>query len=334
LKKVSVCIFGSGSWATAIAKILCESEHVSHIKWWLRKPEYVEAFRRFSHNPNYLSSVHFDQNKVWVFDQPERALEKADMLVLAQPSAFVGDTLSTLPNGLPKDIQVISAVKGMVPSTKEILTDYLTHSMGVSDRNLVCVSGPCHAEEVARERLSYLTVASPNRALSLDVAALFSCRYIQTIISGDMKGVEYAAVLKNIYAIAAGIANGLGYGDNFIAVLISYALREMQAFMSKMGLKPDLATHSAYLGDLLVTAYSQFSRNRTFGNMLGRGYTVSSAQMEMKMIAEGYYSTKQVFLLNGETAEAYMPIMDAVYRIIYESQPPALAFDKLSRKIS
>lgn len=328
-----IAVIGSGSWATAIVKILAESTSIEIIQWWMRKSSYVSYFDTYAHNPNYLSSVQFDPNKVKATDSLLHAIENADIVVIATPSAFVKETLSSLTPDHLANKKIVTAVKGLVPDSIEVVSDFLHTAFRVSPLQIACVSGPCHAEEVARERLSYLTIASESNELSSSVAALFHCRFIHTSVSDDIRGIEYAAVLKNVYAIAAGIANGLGYGDNFKAVLISFCLREMEHFLAKLGIENSRVNESAYLGDLLVTAYSQFSRNRTFGNMLGRDYSVSSAQMEMKMVAEGFYSAKQLFLLN-QKVKAVMPVLDAVYAIIYEAQSPGVVFDRLANDIS
>jgi glycerol-3-phosphate dehydrogenase (NAD(P)+) len=328
----SIAIIGSGSWATAICKIVSESKDVQQICWWLRKSEYVEFFNTYGHNPNYLSSILFDKNIVKASNAIEYCIQQSELIILALPSAFVQGTFADLPKNIFKGKTVVTAIKGLVPNSQEIISEYLQTKFNVNKEFIACVSGPCHAEEVARERLSYLTCASSNNILSASIAELFKCRYINTSVSDDIVGIEYAAILKNIYAIAAGIANGLGYGDNFKAVLISFSIREMENFLEKLGIATLKVNESAYLGDLLVTAYSQFSRNRTFGNMLGREYSVSSAQMEMKMIAEGYYSAKQIYLLN-QKLHADMPVMQAVYNIIYENTEVKSTFAALANKI-
>jgi glycerol-3-phosphate dehydrogenase (NAD(P)+) len=333
-KNLRCCVIGSGSWATAIVKILSESSAISQINWWLRKPSYVDFYNQYGHNPNYLSSVLFDRNKVVAFSELQGSLQDVDFVVLALPSAFVAETLEGLSSDSFQNKVLISAVKGLVPETRQLVTDYMSEKFNVDKLNIACVSGPCHAEEVARERLSYLTAASSDQALASTLATLFSCRYVYSTPANHMEGIEYAAVLKNVYAVAAGIANGLGYGDNFMAVLISFASREMSAFLANMKCNQQEVLNSAYLGDLLVTCYSQFSRNRTFGNMLGRGYAVKSAQMEMKMIAEGYFSAKQLFLLNQEKAQAEMPILQSVYAVIYQEANPKDTFESLSKKLS
>lgn len=331
LKQISV--IGSGSWATALVKILSESKQVEQIHWWLRKEEYVRFYETYAHNPNYLSSVVFNRNKVKAYTDLEACIAAGEGIVLALPSAFVYDTFNRLSVAALQDKWVVSAVKGMVPGKLQTVSEYIQEHFALPAHRIAVLSGPCHAEEVARERLSYLTLATASEELQMQLQPLFACRYIQIVLSQDRMGIEYAAILKNIYAVASGMANGLGYGDNFKAVLISYALREMQAFMRSMGLPAQHAARSAYLGDLLVTAYSQFSRNRTFGNMLGRGYSVESAQMEMNMIAEGYYAAKQIQVLNRDV-QADMPLMQGMYEVIYEKVTPRAAFEEIVRKIN
>lgn len=329
----NIAVIGSGSWATAIVKILEESPLIDQIFWWMRKQEYVDSFDQYGHNPGYLSSIFFNKKKVIANNQLDVCIKSSEIIVIATPSAFVHNALNSVPKDIFQNKKMISAVKGMIPETNQIVSDYLHTQFNKSSKEIACISGPCHAEEVAQERLSYLTIASENQQLVEELLPLFRCRYINCIGSDDIVGIEHAAVLKNIYAIAAGIANGLGYGDNFKAVLISCAIREMELFLQKLGIESTNVNDSAYLGDLLVTAYSQLSRNRTFGNMLGREYSVTSAQMEMKMVAEGYYSTKQIFLLNQRVG-ANMPIMDSVYKIIYENISARFIFAELSKLLN
>lgn len=327
-----IAVVGAGSWATAIVKILLENPEVGKIHWWMRKKEVVEFFNNFGHNPNYLSSVLFDKQKIKAYENIEDCLNACSFVILATPSAFLHQSICQIPTSTWQGKKVVTAIKGIIPEFTQIVSDYMHSQYSIPMSNIACISGPCHAEEVARERLSYLTMASDSKELAKDLATLFECRYINTSISTDIQGIEYAAILKNIYAIAAGISNGLGYGDNFRAVLISYSIREMENFLEHMGLPSDRVNHSAYLGDLLVTAYSQFSRNRNFGNMLGRGYSVKSAQMEMNMVAEGYYSTNQIYILN-QKVNATMPILDCIYSIIYHDLSPNIAFNLLEKEI-
>jgi glycerol-3-phosphate dehydrogenase (NAD(P)+) len=263
----------------------------------------------------------------------QAVIQSSDLLVLAVPSAFLKDALSAIDKELLKGKYIVSAIKGLLPHSKQIVADFLMNEYDVPHENMMVISGPCHAEEVASEKLSYLTIAGLNETIATHFASMLACRYIRTIISKDITGTEYGAVLKNIYAVASGICHGVGYGDNFQAVLISNAIREMEAFLYKVHAHPREINHSAYLGDLLVTAYSQHSRNRTFGNMLGKGYSVKSAQLEMNMIAEGFYATKSLYELNKEQLHIDMPIAEAVYKIIYGDMPARAAIEKLSEKL-
>jgi glycerol-3-phosphate dehydrogenase (NAD(P)+) len=298
----NVGVIGGGSWATALVKIL--SNNVSNINWWMRSQETVDYINKYQHNPNYLSSVELLPEKVLVSTQIKEVISKSDILVLAVPAAFIEEALASINPTDLKDKILISAI-----------------------------SGPCHAEEVALEKLSYLTISCQNEGNARHFASLMNCRYIKTSTSDDIYGTEYAAVLKNVFAIASGIAHGIGYGDNFLAVLISNAIQEIKRFVDTVHPVDRDIKSSAYLGDLLVTAYSQFSRNRSFGSMVGKGYSVKSAQLEMNMIAEGYYAVKCIYEINKKY-QVNMPITDAVYRILYERISPRVEMKLLSDKLS
>lgn len=334
----NIAVLGGGSWGTAIVKMLTEqlrlaNGNINRLQWWLRKQETVDYVKTNRHNPNYISSVEIHPELVEISADIKQVLATSDLVVLAVPSAFLKDALSPLTAADFKDKFVVSAIKGLLPHSKQIVADFMMDTYGVPYANLMVISGPCHAEEVAAEKLSYLTIAGKNQEVTKHFAALLACRFIRTIISDDITGTEYGAVLKNIYAVASGICHGVGYGDNFQAVLISNAIREMEAFLHKVHAHPREINHSAYLGDLLVTAYSQHSRNRTFGNMLGKGYSVKSAQLEMNMIAEGYYATKSMYELNAEQLHIDMPIAEAVYNIIYRNKPVKPEIEQLSLKL-
>lgn len=306
-------IVGSGSWATAIAKMVLLNE--KHINWFVRNPDYVEKFKHIKHNPNYLSSVEFDVERITFFSDINEIVEQSDTLIFANPSAFLKDTLAPLIASL-KNKFIVSAIKGLVPGDNLIIGSYFNKVRNVPLNNIAVISGPCHAEEVALERLSYLTIACHDIKRARVFASKLECSFIKTTISDDIYGTEYSAVLKNVMAVASGICHGLGYGDNFQAVLISNAIQEIERFVDTVHPITRDIKSSAYLGDLLVTCYSQFSRNRTFGNMIGKGYSVKSAQLEMLMIAEGYYAVKSIKAIN-EKYMVNMPITDAVYNIIY-----------------
>ncbi len=322
-------VIGGGSWATAIAKMLCENQ--SEICWYMRNQNAVDHIKNERHNPNYLSSVEFDVNKLKLTTDINEAVAYADYLVFAIPSAFLNTELEKLTESLEGKV-IFSAIKGIVPETFLIVGEHFHKQYKIPYENIGVITGPCHAEEVALERLSYLTIACADDEKAKVMAKNLACNYIKTKISDDIIGTEYAAMLKNIYAIAAGIAHGLGYGDNFQALLMSNAIREMKKFIKKVHHMKRNINDSAYLGDLLVTGYSVFSRNRMFGNMIGKGYTVKSAMMEMSMVAEGYYAVKSAYKLNLDY-KAKTPIIDAVYQILYEGKDPKTVYKKLTDKL-
>lgn len=322
-------VIGGGSWATAIVKMLCEN--VDQVSWYMRSAYAVEHIKKQEHNPNYLSSVEFDVNQLKLSNDINEVITEADFLIFAIPSAFVKRELDKVT--VPLDGKIIfSAIKGIVPETSLIVGEHFHITYGIPYDNIGVLTGPCHAEEVALERLSYLTVACADEDKAKLLALYLNSDYINCKTSDDIIGTEYAAVLKNIYAIAAGIAHGLGYGDNFQSVLMSNAIREMKKFIKKVHKMKRNINDSAYLGDLLVTGYSVFSRNRMFGNMIGKGYTVKSAQMEMSMVAEGYYATESAYKINKEKG-AKTPIINAVYGILYQGKDPKKVFKKLADKL-
>src|SRR5690554_1793460 len=322
-------VIGGGSWATAIVKML--RANLSDIAWYIRDPETINYMLIHGHNPNYLTSVEFDTTKLKLTADINEAITYADYIIFAIPSAFVGAELQKINVSLENKV-VISAIKGIVPESNLIVGEHFQQHYGVPKENIAVISGPCHAEEVALERLSYLTIACQDKQKAQIIAKYLSSYFIKAKISDDVVGTEYAAMLKNIYAIAAGMAHGLGYGDNFQAVLMSNAIREMKRFVRKVYRMKRNINNSAYLGDLLVTGYSLFSRNRTFGNMIGKGYTVNSAMMEMRMIAEGYYAAKSAYDLN-QKLKAKTPIIDAVYQVLYEGKDARKTFNKLTEKL-
>jgi len=322
-------VIGGGSWATAIAKMLCENQ--KEIAWYMRSEAAIEHLQTQKHNPNYLSSVEFDTKQLRLTSNINEAVAFADYVIFAIPSAFLGGELEKLTENLENKI-IFSAIKGIVPETSLIVGEHFHMKYNIPYENIGVITGPCHAEEVALERLSYLTIACGDVTKAKTMAKNLSSYYINAKTSDDIIGTEYAAMLKNIYAIAAGIAHGLGYGDNFQSVLMSNGIREMKKFIQKVHKMKRNINNSAYLGDLLVTGYSVFSRNRMFGNMIGKGYTVKSAQMEMSMIAEGYYAAKSAYMLNQKYG-AKTPIIDAVYSILYEGKEPKKVFKKLTEKL-
>ncbi len=331
LNKPKFAVFGGGSWATAIVKMLCEN--LEEVGWYMRNKTASEYIKTHKHNPNYLSGVEFDTSKLKLSNDINEMASYADYLIFVIPSAFLYTELEKLTIDIKEKV-IFSAIKGIVPETSLIVGDHFYTNLKIPFKNIGVITGPCHAEEVALERLSYLTIASADQEKAQIVANNLSSDYIKCSLSEDVIGTEYAAMLKNIYAIAAGIAHGLGYGDNFQSVLMSNAIREMKKYVKRVyKMKRDI-NGSAYLGDLLVTGYSTFSRNRMFGTMIGKGYTVKSAQMEMSMIAEGYYATKSAYLLNeAKDKKAKTPIIDAVYSILYKNKDARKVFKCLTEKL-
>lgn len=326
-----ITVIGGGSWATAIVKML--QNNCDKVTWWLRKQETVDYVEKYHRNPNYLQSVDFNVDKLNITNDLEAAIEGCDIFILAIPSAFIFQTFEGKEfRGIEKKVG-ISAVKGIVPEYHAIPARYMHKQFDIPYENIGIISGPCHAEEVALERLSYLTIACQNQNNAQYLADKLRCRYINTTTSDDIFGTELSAVLKNVYSIASGIYHGLGYGDNFQAVLISNAIREIEAFVDEVNPIHRDVKSSAYLGDLLVTAYSQFSRNRTFGSMIGKGYSVRSAQVEMKMIAEGYYAVKSVVEINKKF-NVRMPISESVHRVLYEGVSPVIEMKLLADELN
>ncbi|MBI2731314.1 MAG: NAD(P)-binding domain-containing protein [Sphingobacteriales bacterium] len=345
-------VLGSGSFATALAKLLVANENT--INWFVRSQQMAEHIAKRHHNPNYLSSVYFDTAKLNLSARIEETIARSEFLVLAIPSSYIHDTLSVLPRNIFEGKKIISAVKGIMPEQVLLVNDYLKQEFNFPLENYYCIMGPCHAEEVAAEKLSYLTFSGINEKLTQEITHQFKTEYLNTVINDDVFGVQFAAVLKNIYALAAGIAHGLEYGDNFLSVLIANAADEMAGFLRTVGVRnmevgihheiiPGVQTiiplkksanyaASVYLGDLLVTCYSLFSRNRTFGNMIGKGYSVKSAQLELNMVAEGYNASRCIYIIN-EKEKVEMPIAETVYRILWENLSPKQGFKQIEETL-
>lgn len=327
---LSVAVLGGGSWATALVKIFLENTEVVH--WYMRNQESIDYVLEHGHNPKYLSGVQFDNSKLDLTSDINRASEQADIIILAIPSAFLESELNKLSRPL-NDKWVFSAIKGIVPQSGLIVGEHLHQHYGLPVDQIGVITGPCHAEEVALERLSFLTIASTDSEKASYLASQMKSHFLKTRLSDDIVGTEYAAMLKNIYAIAAGIGHGLGYGDNYQSVLMSNAIREMKRFIALVHKMKRNINHTAYLGDLLVTGYSLFSRNRMFGNMIGKGYTVKSAMMEMNMVAEGYYAVKSAYKMikdKERDPRKDFPIIQSVYQILYDHKNPKKVFRKLS----
>ncbi|HAS35695.1 MAG TPA: glycerol-3-phosphate dehydrogenase [Flavobacteriales bacterium] len=323
-------VIGGGSWATAIAKIL--TQNVDHIYWWMRNHDSATYFRKFQRNPKYLPSIRFDKEKITVSTDLEKVINKCDVLFMVHPSAFLYDIFEGVQMDNMDKKMIISAIKGIVPEYNAIPARFFHKSFGIPYENIAVIGGPCHAEEVAMEKLSYLTVACQDEEKGAAIANLLNSRFIKTDTTTDIFGVELGAVLKNIYAITAGIYHGLGYGDNFQALLISNAIQEMDRFVAAVSQVVRDTKHSGYLGDLLVTAYSPFSRNRTFGSMIGKGFSVRTAQFEMNMVAEGYYAAKSIVEINKKFG-VEIPIVEATYRILYEKISPVIEMNLLTEKL-
>lgn len=322
-----IAILGGGTWATALSKIILTRER--HIHWYMRRPEQIEQFESLGHNPSYLTNVAFNLDRITFFSDINEVIRESDTLIFAVPSPFLKSHLEKLDASTSlKGKFIVSAIKGIVPPENLIVTDYFEQYCGVKPEDIAIIGGPCHAEEIALERLTYPTIACAEINRARAFAQLFTNRFVKSSASSDVAGIEFAAVLKNVYAIAAGLCHGLKYGDNLQAVLLSNTLKEMSTFVEAVSPVDRNIKDSAYLGDLLVTAYSSFSRNRTFGTMLGRGYSVKAAQLEMQMIAEGYYGTKCIYEMN-ETYRVNIPIVDTVYRVLYEGVPARLEIKKL-----
>lgn len=323
-------ILGGGSWATAIAKIL--TDNGNSINWWIRNNESIQYIQKRKHNPHYLSGAYFNPAQLALNDNLLDVVAASDVLVIAVPSAFVEEIVERIPVELLLNKKIISAVKGILPQSNQLLNEYLTNSIGFPVDQYFTLLGPCHAEEVAAEKLSYLTFSGKDQQTTAAIASHFKTEYINTIINSDIIGVQYAAVLKNIYALGAGIAHGLEYGDNFQSVYIAASANEMVGFLKKITTTEKLPNHeipnyaaSVYLGDLLVTCYSLYSRNRTFGNMIGKGYSVKSATLELNMVAEGYNASKCIFKTN-QLVNAAMPIASIIYNILWEHVPAEEGF--------
>jgi glycerol-3-phosphate dehydrogenase (NAD(P)+) len=336
-------IIGSGSWATALAKILTDNKVA--INWWVRNEAVIKHLQSRHHNPNYISSVYFDSSLLSLNNDVSKIIADSDFVIIAVPSAYIVDTLKDLPENAFEGKKVISAVKGILPDQNLLLNVYLKNTFGLHLNDYFTIMGPCHAEEVAAEKLSYLTFSGLDEPVTKQIASHFNTTYLNTIVNQDVYGVQYAAILKNIYALGAGIAHGLEYGDNFLSVFIANCADEMAGFLRKVGIahievgvheSEDPVSHkkkanyaaSVYLGDLLVTCYSLFSRNRTFGNMIGKGYSVKAAKLELNMVAEGYNACKCIYFINKDV-KADMPIAETIYKILWENVKSGTGFEQI-----
>jgi glycerol-3-phosphate dehydrogenase (NAD(P)+) len=321
-----ICILGGGTWGTALAKMVLMNQ--KQMNWYIRRDDQIEGFYKLGHNPNYLTNVKFNLSQITFYSNIEKAIKDSDTIIVAIPSPYVKQYFRRMWNSTLRGKFMVSALKGIIPNDNMVMSAFLASNFKIPLEDIGVLSGPCHAEEVALERLSFLTVASKDESKAKLLAEAISSRILKTRISNDVVGIELAAVLKNIYAIAAGICQGLLYGDNFQAVLMSNCAREMSRFLDGVIPIERNIAEQHYLGDMLVTGYSQFSRNRTLGAMIGKGYSVKSAQLEMEMIAEGYYGAKCIYEMNNQF-KIDMPIAGTVYQILYEKLQPQAAIKKL-----
>lgn len=337
LRPMNIGIIGSGSYCTAIIKILTDNKTAGNrgigaINWWIRKEETAQHIRQFHHNPSYLSAVDIHPEKINIFTDINEVAAASDILLLGTPSAFLHNALEGLSKVGLDGKRWVTVIKGVVPQTNEIIADYICNTYNTKMENVAMLTGPSHAEEIALEKLTYLTFASPDEGYAKQLAAVFSNHYIKSIISNDLAGAEYATVLKNVFALASGIYHGLGYGDNFHAFFITNALKEIKRFVNTVSPAERDIEESAYLGDLLVTSYSHFSRNRMLGTLIGKGYTVKEALAEMNMVAEGYFATKSMTEINKKH-KVDLPILEAVFNILYQNAAVAAEMRKLCDRL-
>lgn len=338
-------IIGSGSWATALAKILTDNKHT--INWWIRNAATIKHISEKGFNPGYLSAAKFDTSLLNMSTGVAEIVAQSDVLIVAIPSSYAEESLAILKPDDWRNKKVVSAIKGLLPDKNILLNYYLQQQFNIPLEDYFAVLGPCHAEEVAEEKLSYLTFSGVDITVASEIASHFSTAYISTVVNHDIIGVQYAAVLKNIYALGAGIAHGLKYGDNFLSVYIANAADEMAGFLKKFGAEhitvgehdgEDPITHrktpnyaaSVYLGDLLVTCYSLHSRNRSFGKRIGEGQLVSGVKQEMNMVAEGYNAAKCIYNIN-KSVDAAIPIAETIYKILWEEVKPSDGFKRIEQ---
>jgi glycerol-3-phosphate dehydrogenase (NAD(P)+) len=334
MEKSKIGLIGSGSWATAIAKIVTDNEH--SITWWVRQQGNIDYFVKRKHNQHYLRNAYFDVQQLTFSTDIKWVVAQADILIIAVPSIHIESTLTGINAADLEGKKIISAVKGVLPNHNILLNQYLEQQFNFPLNQYFTLLGPSHAEEVAAEQLSYLTFSGVDESATTTIASYFKTEYINTIVNKDVIGVQYAGVAKNIYALGAGIAHGLEYGDNFLSVFIANCANEMQLLLCKImdqqGTSCSSINHNAsvYLGDLLVTCYSLHSRNRTFGNMIGKGYSVRAAELELNMVAEGYNASKCIHTMN-EKLKLELPIMEAVYQILWQHADPTDTFKSMEK---
>ena len=331
---MQIGVIGGGSWATALAKILTDNGQT--INWWMRNERTIEYFAQRRHNPHYLQNALFNTQQLRLSSSIEYVVENSDILLVVVPASYVKAVFDNLETDALKGKKIISAIKGILPDNNELFNEYLQENFQLQEDDYFTVLGPCHAEEVAAEKLSYLTFSGKDALQTMEIAALFKTSYLNPVVNNDITGTQYAAILKNIYALGAGIAHGLDYGDNFLSVFIANCAGEMGLFLRKLTKTninyDDKIVYSAsvYLGDLLVTCYSLYSRNRMFGNMIGKGYSVKAAQLELNMVAEGYNACRCLHY-KSETLQMHLPIADLIYQILWEQKPAAQVFEEIEK---
>lgn len=328
-KEARCAVIGYGSWATAIVGLLTANER--KVGWYIRNPEVLEGLRTEGRNPRYVSDLEFDRDRIAPSDDLNEVVRGADILILTTPSAYLKEFLAPLTESL-QDKFIVSAIKGIVPGDYQTVVEYIHDRYSLSYKQIGLVTGPSHAEEVSRGKLSYLTVVCTDPDNARLIGEKFATPYIRLSYSTDLYGIEYAAILKNIYALAVGVAVGLGYGDNFLAVLIANSAGEMTRFLQESYPTARDTQVSAYLGDLLVTCYSTYSRNRRLGLLIGHGCTVKSALNEMTMIAEGYFAADCIRHINARH-RVDMPIAEMVYRVLYEGASARRSMQELTTKL-
>lgn len=328
--QLHVAVIGGGSWGTAMVKLLLDN--TQSITWYMRDHKTLAHIQLYHHNPAYLSSVYLDTQKIHLTENINEATQRADILFFAIPSAFIKLALEGIKTDLSHKI-IVSGVKGLIPNDHYTISQFFREVHHVPESRIVVASGPTHSEEVAMEKLSFIAVASANEQWARKIADLLTSRYFKPKPTHDVLGTEYAAVMKNIYALGSGIAKGLAYGDNYQAAYVSKAICEIQHFLNQVIPAKRNINELQYLGDLMVTAYSQFSRNRIFGVMLGQGYSVKAARFEMKMIAEGYFATKAIHNIAREH-QIQLPILNTIHDILYNNDSPTIAMKLLNEEFN
>jgi glycerol-3-phosphate dehydrogenase (NAD(P)+) len=317
----SIALIGYGSWATALAHLF--SLNALSVDWWVKDQADADYLTTHRSNPRYLVATPLNLDRTRLSTDLEQVIRAGDVIFLVTPSAYLHETLRDLPHDIFAGKTVVSSIKGLDPLTQLRISEYLQQTFGVTNEQFVLVSGPSHAEEVVQGSITYLTVASQNDRWIAPIANCVRTDTLHTVSSNDVIGIEYAGILKNIYTIGVGIALGLGYQDNFIAVFVGACLREMGFYLNKKaGGFPRDITHSAYLGDFLTTAYSPFSRNRKLGYLVGQGASATEAIAQMEMVAEGYHATR----IMVETHNLHYAIAQMVFDILYKGTDARSAY--------